>query len=279
MGAAKDSWLLINLRETPRKTKQRTGNYRSFGREESGITRDQAGGDSVLGGLVVFFEFLRRIGYCEAVREHLPFSPFSQCERSGEDLHGIFAFGGSGSTALRAPACCVPTPPLHALLGISRFPIDDTVRNLFKRFGQGHRQRFFSGLWNWQFERLPECMENRIAELKHDLTAGDFCLQEFFATEGAFRSILLLFNLLGKFQRCRPGHLSPARHVARSSVPLRGSTRSRRPPFDSPSVVFLGRLAKAHPTAGTCLNLGHLNFAEVASVASNLNAKADKNST
>ncbi|MGB7847019.1 MAG: hypothetical protein WBL63_15495 [Candidatus Acidiferrum sp.] len=26
------------------------------------------------GGLVVFFQFLRRIGYCEAVRRHLPFS-------------------------------------------------------------------------------------------------------------------------------------------------------------------------------------------------------------
>ena len=26
------------------------------------------------GGLVVFFEFLRRVGYCEAVRQHLPFS-------------------------------------------------------------------------------------------------------------------------------------------------------------------------------------------------------------
>ena len=26
------------------------------------------------GGLVVFFEFLRRIGYCEAVRQHLPFT-------------------------------------------------------------------------------------------------------------------------------------------------------------------------------------------------------------
>ena len=36
-------------------------------------------------------------------------------------------------------------------------------------------------------------MENRIAELKHDLGADDFCLQEFFATEAAFRSILLLF--------------------------------------------------------------------------------------
>src|ERR1017187_845110 len=47
-------------------------------------------------------------------------------------------------------------------------------------------------------------MENRIAELKHDLAADDFCLQEFFATEAAFRSVLLLFNLLGEFQRaCR----------------------------------------------------------------------------
>jgi hypothetical protein len=30
--------------------------------------------------------------------------------------------------------------------------------------------------------------ENRIAELKHDLAADDFCLQEFFATEAAFRT-------------------------------------------------------------------------------------------
>jgi hypothetical protein len=46
---------------------------------------------------------------------------------------------------------------LHALLGISRFPVDDTIRNFFKRFDQGQCQRFFSGLWNWQLERLPEC--------------------------------------------------------------------------------------------------------------------------
>jgi hypothetical protein len=46
---------------------------------------------------------------------------------------------------------------LHELLGITRFPVDDTIRNLFKRFGQGQCQRFFSGLWNWQLERLPEC--------------------------------------------------------------------------------------------------------------------------
>ena len=36
---------------------------------------------------------------------------------------------------------------------------------------------------------------------EEDKAADDFCLQEFFATEAAFRSILLLFNLLGEFQR------------------------------------------------------------------------------
>ena len=44
-------------------------------------------------------------------------------------------------------------------------------------------------------------MENRIAELKHDLGADGFCLQEFFATEAAFQAVLLLFNLLSEFQR------------------------------------------------------------------------------
>lgn len=56
----------------------------------------------------------------------------------------------------------------------------------------------------WRDYNRRADMENRIAELKHDLTADDFCLREFFATEAAFRSILLLFNLLGEFQRaCR----------------------------------------------------------------------------
>jgi hypothetical protein len=44
-------------------------------------------------------------------------------------------------------------------------------------------------------------MENRIEELKNDLGADGFCLNAFFATEAAFRSILLLFNLLAEFQR------------------------------------------------------------------------------
>jgi len=43
-------------------------------------------------------------------------------------------------------------------------------------------------------------MENLIAELKCDLGPDDFCMQEFFATEAAFKAVLFLFNLLSEFQ-------------------------------------------------------------------------------
>ena len=53
----------------------------------------------------------------------------------------------------------------------------------------------------WRVHNRRADMENRIAELKHDLGADGFCLKPFFATEAAFRSVLLLFNLLAEFQR------------------------------------------------------------------------------
>jgi Transposase DDE domain group 1 len=53
----------------------------------------------------------------------------------------------------------------------------------------------------WRDYNKRADVENRIAELKHDMAADRFCLQEFYASEAAFRSILLLFNLLSEFQR------------------------------------------------------------------------------
>src|SRR5215470_9144456 len=43
---------------------------------------------------------------------------------------------------------------LHALLGIERFPSDDTIRNLFLRFGMGEVQRFFEPLTEWMKEQI-----------------------------------------------------------------------------------------------------------------------------
>ena len=64
----------------------------------------------------------------------------------------------------------------------------------------------------WRDYNRRADMENRIAELKHDLGADGFCLQEFFATEAAFQAILLLFNRLSQLQRAAglPVYREPA---------------------------------------------------------------------
>jgi hypothetical protein len=58
--------------ETPRGTKQCTGKLPLLGREELELRETQRA-VSPFGELVVFFEFLRQVGYGEAVRQHLPF--------------------------------------------------------------------------------------------------------------------------------------------------------------------------------------------------------------
>ena len=54
---------------------------------------------------------------------------------------------------------------LHGLLGINRFPSDDTIRNLFLRFGMGEVQRFFEPMTEWMMERLPQRSEGHSLDL------------------------------------------------------------------------------------------------------------------
>jgi len=60
-------------------------------------------------------------------------------------------------------------------------------------------------IWRDYNQRVPRGgLEQRIEELKSDLAADDFCLKvppSGIATEAAFLSILVLFNLRGEFQR------------------------------------------------------------------------------
>ena len=79
----------------------------------------------------------------------------------------------------------------------------------------------------WRDYNQRADMENRIAELKHDLGADGFCLQQFFATEAAFRAVLLLFNLLAEFQRATdmPGYRAPA--TIRTQVLICGAILGR----------------------------------------------------
>ena len=110
------------------------------------------------GGLVVFFEFLQQVGYSQAVSRYLPFRLTSPNAIDPVETFTAFLLAVvAGARRFAQTSMLRADVALHALLGISRFPVDDTIRNLFKRFDQGQCQRFFSGLWNWQLERLPEC--------------------------------------------------------------------------------------------------------------------------
>ena len=53
----------------------------------------------------------------------------------------------------------------RALLGIERFPTDDTIRNLFRRFKMGDMHRLFDPLAGWMMEWLPVGAEGYTLDL------------------------------------------------------------------------------------------------------------------
>jgi len=89
------------------------------------------------GGLSVFVEFLRRRGYREQVRQHMPIRLASP--NAIEPAQTFTAFLVSvlaGARRFAHAGMLRADRALHALLGMGRFPTDDTMRNLFKRFRQ-----------------------------------------------------------------------------------------------------------------------------------------------
>jgi hypothetical protein len=60
--------------------------------------------------------------------------------------------------------------------------------------------------WIWEHYDQRAAIEPRISELKEDLAADNFCLQRFFPTEAAMRSVFLLFNLTSLLQALQPTH-------------------------------------------------------------------------
>jgi len=67
------------MKETPRRTKQCTGKLPLFGAEKKVELRETQRAVTPFGGLVVFLEFLRHVGYREAVSKY--------GENSGDPAH------------------------------------------------------------------------------------------------------------------------------------------------------------------------------------------------
>jgi len=109
------------------------------------------------GGLSVFIEFLGKIGFGERVRRDLPVHLKSpNAIDPGETFTAFLISVVAGARRFAHTSLLRADRALHALLGLKRFPSDGTIRNLFKRFGQGMVVRLYEPLWAWQLERLPK---------------------------------------------------------------------------------------------------------------------------
>lgn len=99
----------------------------------------------------------------------------------------------------------------------------------------------------WRDYNQRATLEQRIDKLKADLGADDFCLREFYATEAAFRAVLVLFNLLSLWQRAaRPNQTYRRPATLRTEVFLCGAIAGRTGPH--PRAAFEPRLGRARTT-------------------------------
>lgn len=124
--------------------------------DERLILRETQRAVTPFGGLAIFVSFLGRIGLVEKVRQHMPVrwtSP-NQIEPTGTFVAFLMSVL-TGARRFAHTSLLRGDRALHALLGLDRFPTDDTIRNLFRRFTMGHVQRLFEPLAEWQMARLP----------------------------------------------------------------------------------------------------------------------------
>ena len=109
------------------------------------------------GGLTVFIEFLQQIGYAATISAHLPVRLTSPNAIDPTETFTAFLISVLAGARRFAHAGLLRfDKAMHSLLGIVRFPTDDTIRNLFKRFTQAKVNAFYSQLTQWQVGRLPE---------------------------------------------------------------------------------------------------------------------------
>ena len=108
------------------------------------------------GGMAVFIEYLNRIDLMGALRQHMPVQYLSRNKIDPSTTLVCFLVSVlAGARRFAHAAWLRGDKALHAVLGVERFPTDDTIRNLLRRFTMGHVQRLFEPLKCWELERLP----------------------------------------------------------------------------------------------------------------------------
>jgi Transposase DDE domain group 1 len=109
------------------------------------------------GGLSVFIGFLGRVGLVEQLANQAPYQPKSGNHYDpGQILVGFILSVIAGAQRFAHTNQLRADRALHALLGMKRFPSDDTILNYFRRFSQAEVERFWRPMWRWLISRLPQ---------------------------------------------------------------------------------------------------------------------------
>jgi Transposase DDE domain group 1 len=134
--------------------------------EERLILRETQRAVTPFGGIAVFVSFLDKIGFVTAVRQHMPIRWKSPNHIDPASTFTAFLVSVLvGARRFAHASLLRGDRALHALLGMDRFPTDDTIRNLFRRFGMGQVQGLFEPLAEWQMQRLPQRSEGYTLDL------------------------------------------------------------------------------------------------------------------
>ena len=134
--------------------------------DERLILRETQRAVTPFGGIAAFIFFLDKIGFVEAVRQHMPIRWRSPNQIDPSSTFTAFLISVlAGARRFAHASLLRGDRALQALLGLERFPTDDTIRNLFRRFGMGEVQRLFAPLAEWQMQRLPRRAEGYTLDL------------------------------------------------------------------------------------------------------------------
>src|SRR5580704_18978754 len=130
------------------------------------ILRETQRAVTPFGGIAVFIAFLDKIGFVGAVRQHMPIHWRWPNHIDPTSTFTAFLIAVLvGARRFAHASLLRGDRAIHALLGMDRFPTDDTIRNLFRRFGMGEVQRLFEPLAERQMQRLPQRSEGYTLDL------------------------------------------------------------------------------------------------------------------
>jgi hypothetical protein len=108
-------------------------------------------------GLLSFIGWLRATGFTQQVNALMPFCYNSpRAIPLAHTLTGFLLAVVVGAQRFAHSGWLRFDKALHAMLGIARFPSDDTIRDFFHQFTQARVEAFWRPLWRWLLGLLQE---------------------------------------------------------------------------------------------------------------------------